>query len=565
MSQIPDFLGFTKYDPNNRLLISDDVVDVINGIGGNTRLVYQLPSNVTDFSYNFLYNKTSFSGSTGTFVFAICNQDSQWETSTWSGVGMYHDGGSLYAAQTPNGVGGLATSSGILMNAATNYYITMSRVGNVLTLSVFTDITRTTHATGSPKTYSPALATSFGYLHIQNMLSTHTGSRTNSLSRTDVFPSPVWSTPANKGITTANTGRYYGNGLVIIQLGGGANNGKIVRSIDNGTTFSSIISTGLGTANIIPASDGGVILIGSGSDSAISRSIDNGLTWSPISTGKVENGLANMGGGKYISAGGAPNVVISEDYGLTWGPTIGTNGTQNSMPVYMGNGVVIVGEVTNGNVERSTDYGSTWSSPISTPAANNFYLLNADGILLYGDYLGNITRSLDNGLTWGPLIPTKLTLSPIVLTNIGGGVIYAGDTGSVYVSKSTDYGLTWNLEQTLLADTSTLVYTSENGMLFASSYADGLITYRTLPTNIVATNIGIDSITAPCIAGSCVVTVGVTWTNYGISGTFTPSVVVGITTYSLPIESLSAGASVTHSFEISGLPAGSHTICSSTD
>ena len=84
MSQIPDFLGFTKYDPNNRLLISDDVVDVINGIGGNTRLVYQLPSNVTDFSYNFLYNKTSFSGNTGTFVFAICNQDSQWETSTWS-------------------------------------------------------------------------------------------------------------------------------------------------------------------------------------------------------------------------------------------------------------------------------------------------------------------------------------------------------------------------------------------------------------------------------------------------------------------------------------------------
>ncbi len=562
MSQIPDFLGFTKYDPNNRLFISDDVVDVINGIGGNTRLVYQLPSNVTNFSYNFLYNKTSFSGNTGTFVFAICNQDSQWETSTWSGVGMYHDGGSLYASQTPSGVGGLAGSAGIVMNAGTDYYITVSRAGNVLTLSVFTDTARTIHATGSPKSFSPALTTSFGYLHIQNMLSTHTGSRTNSLSRTDTFASPFWSTPANKGITSANAGRYYGNGLVIVQLSQSPNNGKIVRSTDNGVTFSGLITTGISTANIIPASDTGVaILIGCGSDGKIARSIDNGLTWTTVSTGKVENGLAYMGSGKYISAGGAANVVVSNDYGATWGSAISTHGTQNSMPVYMGSGIVVVGEVTNGNVERSTDYGSTWSSPISTPAASNFYLLNADSILLYGDWHGNVTRSLDNGLTWSSLIPTKLPQNPIVLTYIGNGIVYAGDTGSKYVSKSTDYGQTWNLERTSLTDTSVLVYTNENGKLLASSYADGLVSYRSIPADITATSMTINPSETPCRVGICTVYINVTWTCIVGTGTFTPSVIVDSTTYSLAPESLSEGSNITKLFTVTGLSAGTHSIC----
>lgn len=479
MSQIPKFSLFSKYDPNNKLFVSDNIVDVIGGIGGATRLVYQLPATITDFSYDFLFNKTSAVLNTGTFIFAVSNQDSQWVGATWNGVGVYFDGGQFAAAQAINGVGGFLASVGIAVAAGTDYYGTVSRVADVLTVSIYTDAARTVHAAGSPVTLTPCLTTAFGFLNIQNMLDTHTGARTNSLSRNDSFASTLWTAPADKGIQTANAGRYYGNGLIIIQLGGGAANGKVIRSTDNGVTWGSIIYTGIATANIIPASDSsGIILIGCGSDGLIARSLDNGLSWTTVATGNVENGLANMGNGKYISAGGAPIVVISNDYGLTWGVPIGTGGVQNSMPVYMGNGIVVVGEVVNGNIERSVDYGQTWNT-IATPAARNFYLLNADGVLLYGDYAGNVTRSTDNGVTWGALIPTGLPTNPITLYYLGNGVIYAGDTGSKFLSKSTDFGNTWILERTQLNDTSVII--SAENKLMVVSYANGYISYYVEP------------------------------------------------------------------------------------
>jgi hypothetical protein len=63
----------------------------------------------------------------------------------------------------------------------------------------------------------------------------------------------------------------------------------------------------------------------------------------------------------------------------------------------------------------------------------------------------------------------------------------------------------------------------------------------------------------------CSLTVSVTWTNQGgTADTFIPNILVdSVAGTPFPSESLNPGASTTHSFSVSGLSHGSHTICPS--
>ncbi len=79
------------------------------------------------------------------------------------------------------------------------------------------------------------------------------------------------------------------------------------------------------------------------------------------------------------------------------------------------------------------------------------------------------------------------------------------------------------------------------------------------PANIVATTIvpSVDMCTAPCD-----VTVDVTWLNTGqVAGTFTPTIMVNDIPKSLTPEILGPGQSVMHTFPLTDLTVGSHTIC----
>lgn len=88
------------------------------------------------------------------------------------------------------------------------------------------------------------------------------------------------------------------------------------------------------------------------------------------------------------------------------------------------------------------------------------------------------------------------------------------------------------------------------------------VTVSAAPENIAATNITVS--TNACTA-PCGVTVDVTWTNNGgIAGTFAPSVKVDGTTPAglpLPDVTLNPGASVTKTFNITGMDTGAHSIC----
>lgn len=87
------------------------------------------------------------------------------------------------------------------------------------------------------------------------------------------------------------------------------------------------------------------------------------------------------------------------------------------------------------------------------------------------------------------------------------------------------------------------------------------------PPNITATNITITKSADPCYAGTCVVTINVTWQNTGgASGTFTPGISIdGGTPITLSSITLSpyqnAGDTVIRTFTVSTMTAAAHTIC----
>lgn len=86
------------------------------------------------------------------------------------------------------------------------------------------------------------------------------------------------------------------------------------------------------------------------------------------------------------------------------------------------------------------------------------------------------------------------------------------------------------------------------------------------PALITATNMIITTSQTPCLQGICTVTVTVTWENQGTAtGSFVPSLTIDGTPIvsPYPSEDLGAGASVTHSFDITNLATGDRAICPS--
>jgi len=83
------------------------------------------------------------------------------------------------------------------------------------------------------------------------------------------------------------------------------------------------------------------------------------------------------------------------------------------------------------------------------------------------------------------------------------------------------------------------------------------------PPGIMVYNITVDP-SDPCIAGTCTLTVNVTWINNGnVRSNFLPNITIDnipITPAPLPPQSLEAGKTSTHTFVVSGLTTGMHTV-----
>lgn len=88
------------------------------------------------------------------------------------------------------------------------------------------------------------------------------------------------------------------------------------------------------------------------------------------------------------------------------------------------------------------------------------------------------------------------------------------------------------------------------------------------PPGIVLQNITVNP-SDPCIAGTCTLTVNVTWMNNGnVRCSFIPNITIDnfpIEPASFPLTSLDAGMISTHTFIVSGLCEGTHTIYTDTN
>jgi len=205
----------------------------------------------------------------------------------------------------------------------------------------------------------------------------------------------------------------------------------------------------------------------------IMRSTDNGLTWTNVKSFSYSQ---NVSGGVYCDNGiiiiptgknGSNNAVRSIDNGLTWTDiNIDTNWTALNYSwiqgglCYCGNGVVLVGESSNGDfpIARSTDYGLTWTktSTLFKPISHITYIGNGHVLTFAYDAM---YESYDYGVTW-----TKTSI-----TNLGNSLTHSSvklDTGTILIGTGGSYPKIYKLNNGSGIKPSNLPYES---VLFAST------------------------------------------------------------------------------------------------
>lgn len=179
-----------------------------------------------------------------------------------------------------------------------------------------------------------------------------------------------------------------------------------------------------------------------GHEGLILRSADNGETWSKITSGTKGNlkGVCiNDNGSGWIVSG---TVLKTTDFGLTW--TIQPTGTSRyfyAVDTKDGINCVIAGS--SGTVCVTNDGGASWTArPTSSTKTIRALYTNGSGLIYTGHDGGIIQKSTDNGLTWtNQPTPTTSAIADIkFFGNIGIAVSTWGK-----VLRTTDAGVTWTL------------------------------------------------------------------------------------------------------------------------
>ncbi len=169
---------------------------------------------------------------------------------------------------------------------------------------------------------------------------------------------------------------FAGSGVVL--AGGyrpsGTPGGKILRSTDNGVTWTDLNEADAATnITAMISLGGGILLAGSDTDGRILRSTNSGATWTSLGTacvGEIQvSSFADLGGGVVIAGTTQhAHLLRSDDYGATWmdiGSQVGADTGDVPAIASLGSGVAIAA-VNNGtdgvgSIALSQDSGATWT------------------------------------------------------------------------------------------------------------------------------------------------------------------------------------------------------------
>lgn len=197
---------------------------------------------------------------------------------------------------------------------------------------------------------------------------------------------------------------------------------------------------------------------------------DIGKNWQDLGViASTINSISYLGDGIVVFGDSLGHVFRSTDYGKTWVDLGVIAGNSISTVSYFGNGIVVLGDAVQ-HIWRSTDFGLTWLDlgAMGFPIGSISYLGNGIGIAAING--GHILRTTDFGASWvdlGDITGSGLNL--FASFNLENGIVIVSRTTRIYIS--VDYGLTWNIGQTIVVATGT--YLGNGRAIIASGSAIG--------------------------------------------------------------------------------------------
>ena len=219
----------------------------------------------------------------------------------------------------------------------------------------------------------------------------------------------TWSGALTPVSRTLNSVLYLGDKIGIA----GGHGGTMVRTEDNGATWTQVKIANIGTDSILgltALSDGRVLAYGS--FGMYMESTDKGKTWirKKVISETFErhiSKIAEIGPGKLLLVGETGTLAISSDLGATWKElespyaATGSDGVKGSLfgVMRLNDGSVMIYGM-RGHAYRSTDGAATWTLiPVTATNTFNGGSVAADGKIVLTGNNGMIATSADNGVS----------------------------------------------------------------------------------------------------------------------------------------------------------------------
>jgi len=218
--------------------------------------------------------------------------------------------------------------------------------------------------------------------------------------------------------------------------------GTIVRSTDNGSSFDNV--TKVDNTDLNGVAFGNNTFVAVGASGKIVKSTDNGSTFSavtpPITTGI--NGVT-FGNNTFVAVGVSGNIVRSTDNGTSWDNASSGITTQIEDVTFGNNTFVAVAR--SGNIVRSTDNGTSWDNatdPVSGTIWGVGFGNNTFVAVVHG---GTILRSTDNGSNFITVVDAGDHLTGVGFGN--NTFVVVGVNGELH--RSTDNGTNWESKKSV--------------------------------------------------------------------------------------------------------------------
>ncbi len=267
-----------------------------------------------------------------------------------------------------------------------------------------------------------------------------------------------------------------------LYIGGSGANGNIMKSSDNGNTFTQV-GANLNIVSVTSMlSNGSTLFVGS--TSGLFKTTDGGASFVSSNSG-VGSGTGvtalNVKGSTIFRGTAGNGLYTSNDDGATW-TTVSAPGISNT---YIGS-IVVQGNniyVTAGNMMNSiflsTDNGVTWtdigqSLPLTGSTISEIFASNnAFYACLTGNQNNGVYKSTNNGSSWTqsnnglPLLFVNNSLQSgnfLLIGTNGNGVYISGDEGNNW--SALNAGLPLGSSVQALGKNNTSIFVSVNGALY---------------------------------------------------------------------------------------------------